>query len=90
MNIVKKIIRGSVIIILTTAMGMFIGAIYGGNFATDFTLGGVQGYEATGNLGKIIGFCLGITYVTGKTIFALKKHENKSSNLYREPTPPAP
>lgn len=54
------------IIILTTnslissAVGLIIGALIGGNFFTGFELFGLHGYEAMGVLGLIIGFALGI------------------------------
>ena len=41
-------------------VGLLIGAYIGGNFAQDFTLFGVRGYEATGQLGFILGCIMGI------------------------------
>lgn len=41
-------------------IGMVIGAYIGGNFAQDFTLFGVRGYEATGQLGFILGCIMGL------------------------------
>jgi uncharacterized membrane protein YeaQ/YmgE (transglycosylase-associated protein family) len=40
-------------------LGMLIGALIGGNFATEFQFNGVRGYEATGQVGFIIGAALG-------------------------------
>jgi len=55
-----------VIIVLISAIGLgilgwLIGAYFGGNFAQTFVFNGVRGYEATGQLGAIIGAVLGIT-----------------------------
>jgi len=41
-------------------VGLLIGSYIGGNFAQDFTLFGVRGYEATGQLGFILGCIMGI------------------------------
>jgi hypothetical protein len=41
------------------AVGCIGGALFGGNYATDFQFGDARGYEATGYLGAIIGLALG-------------------------------
>ena len=41
-------------------VGLLLGAYIGGNFAQDFTFLGVRGYEATGQLGFILGCVMGI------------------------------
>jgi hypothetical protein len=41
------------------AVGLIGGALYGGNYATDFQFGDRRGYEATGRLGAIIGLVVG-------------------------------
>lgn len=41
-------------------VGLFIGAMYGGNYATQFMFNGVQGYEATGLVGMYIGAVVGL------------------------------
>jgi len=41
------------------AVGLIGGALFGGNYATDFQFGDARGYEATGQLGAIIGLALG-------------------------------
>jgi hypothetical protein len=41
-------------------LGMLVGALIGGNFATGFQLLGVRGYEATGQVGLILGAALGV------------------------------
>jgi hypothetical protein len=40
-------------------LGMFIGALIGGNIGTGFQFLGVRGYEATGQAGFILGAALG-------------------------------
>lgn len=44
----------------TGMLGMLIGAWFGGNYAEGFRFAGVQGYEATGRVGFIIGVVVGI------------------------------
>lgn len=44
-------------------IGLFIAMYIGGNYAEDFVFNGVQGYEATGQIGFIIGALTGL--VTG-------------------------
>ena len=43
-------------------LGLVAGAIYGGNHAVNFQFNGQQGYEATGQLGAMIGFALGALF----------------------------
>lgn len=45
--------------IFLAIVGLVVGAGYGGNYATDFEFNGVRGYEATGQIGAIIGFAVG-------------------------------
>lgn len=40
-------------VLVSLALGMLIGAWFGGNYAQDFQFNGVRGYEATGQLGLI-------------------------------------
>ena len=42
------------------AIGMIIGALLGGNYAEQFIFNGVQGYEATGQIGFILGISIGL------------------------------
>jgi hypothetical protein len=56
-------LRVIAIILISIVLGFFgliIGALIGGNFATGFSFNGVQGYEATGQVGLIIGTAIGI------------------------------
>jgi hypothetical protein len=39
--------------------GLVVGAYYGGNYAPDVEFNGVRGYEATGQIGAILGFVAG-------------------------------
>ena len=48
-----KIIIQIMISIVILALGMLIGAWYGGNYATDFQFNGVRGYEATAQIGLL-------------------------------------
>lgn len=64
-------------------LGLIIGAILGGNFFESFQFNGVQGYEATGQLGAIIGsIAVGITGVllALKITARKKKADNKESS----------
>jgi hypothetical protein len=40
-------------------LGLIFGAIIGGNFAVDYQLTNIQGYEATGKIGFVIGAIIG-------------------------------
>ena len=51
--------------IICGIVGMLIGAYLGGNYATNFQLNGVRGYEATGQVGFVVGAALGI-FITWK------------------------
>jgi hypothetical protein len=41
-------------------VGMLIGALIGGNYAEQFVFNGVQGYEATGQIGFILFVLIGL------------------------------
>ena len=59
-----KTLAGLVVVIFSTivsaAIGLFIGALIGGNFFPNFVFLGLRGYEAVGVLGLILGSILGI------------------------------
>jgi len=40
-------------------IGLIIGALIGGNYAEQFVFNGVRGYEATGQIGFILGILIG-------------------------------
>lgn len=44
-------------------IGLLIAMYIGGNYAEDFVFNGVQGYEATGQIGIILGSLIGL--ITG-------------------------
>ena len=59
----KNILRISAVIVIALvfgAIGMIIGALLGGNYAEQFVFNGVQGYEATGQIGFILGISIGL------------------------------
>ena len=41
-------------------IGLFIAMYIGGNYAEDFVFNGVRGYEATGQIGFILGGVIGL------------------------------
>jgi hypothetical protein len=50
-------------------LGLIAGAIYGGNYATQFEFNGLRGYEATGQIGLILGCVTGAAlcgYLVGR------------------------
>lgn len=58
----KLALKGAAIIasgLVFGLIGMVIGAYIGGNYAQDFTLFDVRGYEAAGQLGFILGAIMG-------------------------------
>ena len=55
-------------------LGMFIGALIGGNYATGFQFNGLRGYEATGQVGFILGAALGV-------LISWMRIKNKWKNL---------
>ena len=59
----KNILRIFAVIVIALvfgAIGMIIGALIGGNYAEQFIFNGVQGYEATGQIGFILGISIGL------------------------------
>ena len=59
----KNILRLIFTIIISVVFGLFgllIGILFGGNYAEQFMFNGVQGYEATGQIGLIFGAMLGL------------------------------
>ncbi len=53
--------------LLMGILGLLIGAVIGGNLAQGFTFNGVQGYEATGQIGLMLGAALGL--IAGTILF---------------------
>ena|SRR3989344_8469501 len=61
---------------------LVIAALYGGNYATDFTFAGQRGYEATGALGALIGLILGGALGSGAHLLLFKKQSAISNVVY--------
>jgi len=57
---VLRIIAVIGITLVSGIIGLVIGALIGGNYAQDFVFDGVRGYEATGQLGFILGAVAGL------------------------------
>ena len=70
----KNILRIFAVIVIALvfgAIGMIVGALLGGNYAEQFVFNGVQGYEATGQIGFIMGISIGL--ISGWRFFAKRK-----------------
>ena len=57
---VLRIIAVIGITLVSGIIGLVIGALIGGSYAQDFVFDGVRGYEATGQLGFILGAVAGL------------------------------
>jgi len=57
---VFRVLATLVIGFVFSVSGWIIGALIGGNFAEQFVFNGLQGYEATGQAGFILGALLGL------------------------------
>jgi DMSO/TMAO reductase YedYZ heme-binding membrane subunit len=57
------------------AIGMLLGAWFGGNFATEVVFNGVRGYEATGQIGFILFALIGA--VTSWRVMAKREKRTK-------------
>jgi len=68
---VLRIFAVIVIALVSGAIGMIIGALLGGNYAEQFVFNGVQGYEATGQIGFILGVSIGL--ISGWRFFVRRK-----------------
>ncbi len=53
-------------------IGLFIAMYIGGNYAEDFVFNGVRGYEATGQIGFIVGGVIGL-FTGWRFLFKRKK-----------------
>jgi len=56
LRVLAVIVSGFVIGIV----GMIVGALIGGNYAEQFVFNGVRGYEATSQVGLILGALIGL------------------------------
>jgi len=76
MRMIKLVLKGALVIasgLIFGFVGLVIGAYIGGNFAETLTFNGVRGYEATGQLGFLVGIVMGIIL----SIFLLFKRSPK-------------
>ena len=60
LKIVLRIIAVIAIGFFLGIIGLIIGASIGGNYAEQFVFNGARGYEATGQIGFIIGALIGL------------------------------
>lgn len=60
LNTLLRILSIIVIGLVSAILGWLIGAWFGGNFAEQVVFNGVQGYEATGQIGSILGALIGL------------------------------
>ncbi|MBI5294471.1 MAG: LPXTG cell wall anchor domain-containing protein [Chloroflexi bacterium] len=60
---VLRVFLTLIIALVLGVIGLLIAMYIGGNYAEDFVFNGVRGYEATGQIGFIIGGIIGL--VTG-------------------------
>jgi hypothetical protein len=58
-------------------IGLFIAMYIGGNYAEDFVFNGVQGYEATGQIGFIVGSLIGL--ISGWWLLLKRKMDDARS-----------
>lgn len=59
-NIILRILAVIAIGLVYGVIGLVVGAVIGGNFAREFVFYGVQGYEAVGQIGFLLGICIGL------------------------------
>ena len=60
LNTLLRVLSIIVIGLVSAILGWLIGAWFGGNFAEQVVFNGVQGYEATGQIGSILGALIGL------------------------------
>jgi len=57
---IRQVIKVIGVMCIGGIFGFVIGALIGGNFATGFRFNGVQGYEATAQIGFFLGALFGL------------------------------
>ena len=72
-RIIACLLAGLIGGIVIAVVGLVVGATYGGNYATDFEFNGLRGYEATGQIGAILGFVAGGSLCTLLVCFLTKR-----------------
>jgi hypothetical protein len=60
LKIVLRVFLTLVIGLVLGVIGLFIAIYLGGNYAEDFVFNGVRGYEATGQIGFVLGSLIGL------------------------------
>jgi hypothetical protein len=61
--------------LVTGAVGLVVGGNYGGNHCSSWEFNGVRGYEATGQIGLLIGEVIGFV-AGGWAVFALLRRRS--------------
>jgi hypothetical protein len=59
----KNLVRILIVVViglLAGVVGWIIGALIGGNYAEQLVFNGVRGYEATGQIGSMLGTLIGL------------------------------
>jgi hypothetical protein len=54
-RVTKAVLLAFALAIPGALVGLIVGAIIGGNWFTSFSLGAAHGYEATANIGTVVG-----------------------------------
>jgi hypothetical protein len=57
---ILRVVAVMIIGLICGVIGLILGALIGGNYAQQFVFNGVQGYEATGQIGLILGAVTGL------------------------------
>jgi hypothetical protein len=65
-------------VIITLLLGLLVGAWFGGNYAENFQFNGVQGYEATGQVGLLCGVF--VLILLGAYYWARGKNDESNSD----------
>jgi hypothetical protein len=60
LNTLLRVLSIIIIGFVSAILGWLLGAWFGGNFAEQVVFNGVRGYEATGQIGAILGALIGL------------------------------
>lgn len=83
-KIVAGVIGGIIGVFPGLIIGWITGANIGGNYFTDFTFNGVRGYEATGQIGSIIGAVLFASAGVAVALLIVHLLARRKSRLHQE------